>query len=204
MKYEMQEGYKTDPKGRLVPLSMIKPVDLARDEFVAETLVKALQLQEQMQAFKAALMGDIQAFIELSAERYGADVGGQKGNVTLTNFDGTSRVVRAIQDSLAFDEGLQAAKVLIDQCIDSWTEDSRPEIRTLINDAFQVDKAGLISTSRVLGLRRLNIEDATWQRAMQALTDSVRVQCSKSYVRIEVRNPQSGRFEAVRLDLAGV
>lgn len=197
-------GYKADPKGRLVPIEMIKPVDLARDEFVAETLVKAMALQSQLQAFKTALMGDIQAFIELSAERYGADMGGEKGNVQLTNFDGSTRVVRAIQDSLAFDEGLQAAKVLIDQCIDSWTEDSRPEIRTLINDAFQVDKEGLISTGRVLGLRRLAIEDERWLRAMQALTDSVRVQCSKSYIRIEKRNPDSGRFEAVRLDLAGV
>ncbi|XLM22760.1 DUF3164 family protein, partial [Chromobacterium piscinae] len=30
------EGYKQDGKGRLVPISIIKPIDLTRDEFVAE------------------------------------------------------------------------------------------------------------------------------------------------------------------------
>ncbi|UTH73527.1 DUF3164 family protein [Chromobacterium sp. IIBBL 290-4] len=37
-----------------------------------------------------------------------------------------------------------------------------------------------------------------------ALTESIRVQCSKAYVRIERRSEGTGKFEAVRLDLAGV
>ncbi|MEX3614736.1 MAG: DUF3164 family protein, partial [Burkholderia gladioli] len=61
---------------------------------------------------------------------------------------------------------------------------------------------GKISTDRVLGLRNLNITDPKWQRAMQALSDSVSVQYSAAYVRIERRNEQTGKFEAIRFDLA--
>ncbi|AVG15355.1 sulfate transporter [Chromobacterium vaccinii] len=198
------EGYKQDGKGRLVPINIIKPIDIARDEFVAEALQKAVAMQDQLTQFKAGLFADIEAFVALSAERYQADVGGQKGNVTLTSFDGNTRVLRAIADTLTFDEGLQAAKALIDECVHEWTEDARPEVKALIADAFQVDKAGKISTSRVLGLRRLDIQDEKWQRAMRALTESIRVQCSTEYVRIERRNAATKRFETIRLDLAGV
>lgn len=196
-------GYLADSQGRLVALENIRPIDLARDELVAEVLTKALHMQALLAQFKAEVMADMQAFIDLSAERYGVKLGGQKGNVSLSSYNGDTRVLRAISDTLAFDEGLQAAKVLIDQCIDKWTADSRPEIRTLINDAFQVDKQGLINTSRVLSLRRLAIDDPDWQTAMQALSDSLRVQCSTSYIRIE-RRIDGKKFEAVRLDLAGV
>ncbi|MBX9347143.1 DUF3164 family protein [Chromobacterium vaccinii] len=198
------DGYKQDGKGRLVPINIIKPIDIARDEFVAEALQKAVAMQDQLAQFKAGLFADIDAFVALSAERYKADVGGEKGNVTLTSFDGNTRVLRAIADTLAFDEGLLAAKTLIDECVQEWTEDARPEVKALIADAFQVDKAGNISTGRVLGLRRLGIQDEKWQRAMRALSESVRVQCSKAYVRIERRSEGTGKFEAVRLDLAGV
>ncbi|ERE11405.1 MULTISPECIES: DUF3164 family protein [Chromobacteriaceae] len=197
------DGYKKDAKGRLCPVEIIPAIDLARDDFVAEKYTLALALQEQMAKFREALFEDIDAFVQLSAERYQADVGGEKGNVTLTSFDGSTRVLRAISDTLAFDERLQAAKALIDECVNEWLEDARPEIKALIADAFQTDKAGKISTARVLSLRRLDIQDEKWQRAMSALSDSLKVQCSKAYVRIERRNA-SGRFEAVRFDLAGV
>ncbi|MBX9267682.1 DUF3164 family protein [Chromobacterium violaceum] len=200
---QIPDGYKKDAKGRLCPVEIIPAIDLARDDFVAEKYTQALALQEQMSKFREALFADIDAFVQLSAERYQADVGGEKGNVTLTSFDGSTRVLRAISDTLAFDERLQAAKALIDECVNEWLEDARPEIKALIADAFQTDKAGKISTARVLSLRRLGIQDEKWQRAMSALSDSLKVQCSKAYVRIERRNA-NGRFEAVRFDLAGV
>jgi len=77
-------------------------------------------------------------------------VGGRKGNITLTPFDGKYRIVRSVSDRLEFDERLQAAKALIDECIKEWTESSRSEIRALIGNAFQVDKASRINAKRIL------------------------------------------------------
>ena len=72
-------------------------------------------------------MNDVQAFVELSAEQYGAKLGGIKGNVTLTSYDGKYKIQRAIAEYLHFDERLQVAKELID---DRYTPNSgNPDAR---------------------------------------------------------------------------
>jgi hypothetical protein len=200
----IQQDYKQDAKGRLVPLATIKPIDLARDQLVQEIVAKAKALNAALASFKSSVFADIGAFVDLSVERYDTRLGGAKGNVTLVSFDGRFKVLRAIADTLTFDEGLQAAKALIDECVHEWTEGARSEIRALINDAFNVDKEGKISTGRILSLRRLDIQDEKWQRAMSALSDSVRVQCSRSYIRVYERVGDTDQYQAIPLDIAGV
>ena len=111
--------------------------------------------------------------------------------------------MRQIQDSIRFDERLQAAKILIDECIQSWSADSNDYLKVLVNDAFQVDKEGKISTGRVLGLRRHSIDDPKWKEAMEAIADSIRVVDSKSYVRFYERD-EDGKYQAISLDFANV
>lgn len=196
-------GYMKDQAGRLVPIESVKPIDIERDKLVKEIIGRAKTLNGQIAEFKVAAFGDIAAFIELSAEQYGAKVGGTKGNVTLLSFDGKYKVQRAIAEHISFDERLQAAKALIDECIHDWSQDSRPEIKTLINDAFQVDKEGNINTGRVLGLRRMDIADERWNKAMQAIGDAVQVVGSKSYIRVYERDDETGDYNPISLDVAG-
>lgn len=118
-------GYRIDAQKRLVPESMIKPIDLARDSLVLDLVAKANAASAQLAKFKAAAFGDIEAFVELSAEQYGAHIGGKKGNVSLISFDGRYKIQRAVQESIAFDERLQAARTLIDECLRDWTEGAR-------------------------------------------------------------------------------
>jgi len=204
MNEAIQDGYMQDAQGRLVPEGSVKDVDKARDSLVREIAGKAMALREAMKGFRNDVMGDVAAFVQLSAEQYGAKVGGNKGNLTLTSYDGRFKVQRSIAETLVFDERLQAAKELIDECITEWTEGSRDELKALINDAFQVDKEGRINTGRVLSLRRLKINDDRWQRAMQAVSDSLQVAGSKAYLRIYVRRDGDGKYEPVSLDLAAL
>lgn len=197
------QGYKEDAAGRLVPLSTIRPIDLARDDLVLEIVASARQLSEAIAKFKSSAFGDIAAFVSMSAAEYGVKIGGSKGNVTLLSFDGRYKIQRAIAESLSFDERLQAAKELIDQCITDWSQGSSPEIRALVNDAFQVDQAGKINTGRVLGLRRLDIKDERWLKAMTAISEAVQVVGSKAYVRVYERVGDSGEYKPIPLDVAG-
>ncbi len=197
------DGYMQDAQGRLVPVDMVKDVDKARDALVREIAGKALDLRAAMAKFRDDAMGDVAAFCQLSAEQYGAKVGGDKGNVTLTTYDGQYKVQRSVAEYLVFDERLQAAKELIDECITEWTEGSRDELKALINDAFQVDKEGRINTGRVLSLRRLAIDDDRWRRAMQAVSDSLQVAGSKTYLRLYSRRAD-GKYEPISLDLASL
>ena len=197
-------GYWRDGEGRLIPENMVKPIDRARDDLVRELVGKAKAASAVLADFKAKAFGDIGAFVEMSGEQYGVKLGGVKGNVTLLSFDGRFKIVRQIQEHLVFDERLQAAKQLIDECIQTWTEGSSDEIKALINDAFQVNKEGKINTARVLGLKRLNISDEKWLRAMQAIADSVQVAGSKPYIRIYERVGDTDQYQPISLDVAAV
>lgn len=198
------EGYKQNALGHLVPVEQIAPIDLARDELVLEKAARIKAMQAELRLLKAEIMGDIEAFVAMSAERYDVAIGGQKGNVTLMSFDGRYKLRRQISENLVFDEGLQAAKALIDECIREWTEGSRTELQALINDAFQVDKEGRINTGRILGLRRLSIDDDRWQRAMEAIADSLQVTGTTAYFRLYERVGHGERYVSVPLDMAAV
>lgn len=196
------EGFLKDAKGHLVPLELIKPIDMARNDLVLELVAKAQVVSATLAAFKGDAFGDIKAFVDMSAEQYNAKVGGKKGNITLMSFDGQYKVVQAAQDNIRFDERLQAARALIDECLTEWTQDARSEVRAIVNEAFRADKQGEISTGRVLALRRMDITDARWQRAMEAIGDAVQVVGSKSYIRVYQRIGESEQYVPIPLDIA--
>jgi hypothetical protein len=197
-------GYWPDAKGSLIPESMIRPIDRERDRLVKELVAKAAELNAAMANFKAAAFGDIQAFIDLSLEQYDTSMGGKKGNVTLYSFDGRLKIQRAIQEHISFDERLQAAKALIDECLKDWTAQAAPELKAIVNGAFDTDKQGNISTGRVLGLRRLDIKDVRWLKAMAAISEAVQVVGSKSYIRVYERIGDTDQYRAIPLDIAAV
>lgn len=201
---EVPAGYMRNAAGHLVPESMVKPIDRARDDLVRELLARAKGVAADLGKFKADTFADIEAFVDLSAEQYGVKRGGKKGNVTLLSFDGRVKIVRAMAETITFDERLQAAKALIDECFADWTADARPEVKALIDRAFEVNREGNIRTGAVLALRRVNIEDERWRRAMAAINDAVQVVGSKAYVRVYERVGDSDRWEPVPLDVAGV
>lgn len=199
------EGYMRNVQGHLVPHELVAPIDRARDELVREMVAGAKELRSQMAAFKRKWFGDVNAFASMSAEQYGAKLGGVKGNITLHSFDGTLKVQFASADNIVFDERLQAAKELVDACIAEWSEGSRPEIKAIVQAAFDTDKEGKLNTGRVLSLRRLDIRDPKWLQAMQAIGDSVTVVGSKQYIRFYERvEGGNDEYVAIVLDLAGV
>lgn len=204
MSESIPAGYMRDAQGRLVPENLVKPIDKLRDQTVLAIVEQAKALHAKLVEFKARTFADVAAFVTTSAEQYEVVLGGTKGNVTLRSYDGRYRIDRQVQETIQFGEQLAAAKALIDECITGWTAGSSAEIRVLIHDAFQVDKAGNVNTNRVLSLRRLEIRDERWQRAMQAIGDAVTVTGSRSYVRVYERVGDSDRYVPIVLDLAGV
>lgn len=197
------DGYRQDHEGRLIPLANIREIDLARDELVIELVGKLAAHAEATKKLRQRALDDVAAFVALSAERYGVQMGGDKGNVTLTSFDGRFKLQRNVNDNIVFDEGLQAAKALIDGCIAEWIADgTNPHIATLVQDAFQVNKAGRINTGRVLGLRRHQIDDEPWKRAMAAIGESIRTSSTSTYIRCYERDAH-GEYQPVANGLGG-
>lgn len=197
-----EKQFYTDHRGRRSPADMVDEIDRMRDGLVRDLVRYARDMRDGLAAFKRHVFGEIEAFQAISNERFGVQVGGKKGNIQLTSYDGTRKVLVAVAENQVFDERLQAAKQLIDECLQEWTEGARDEIKVLIQDAFQVDSAGKISTWRVMGLRSLNIEDEKWLRAMRAISESLKVVGTTEFVRFYERDTPKGKWEAISLDIA--
>lgn len=191
-----------DASGRYVPAALVKPEHLLEDELVREMHADALQLRELIRVFRNKAFEKVDTLLELLDEKHGAKPGGAKGNLTLSSYDGSMRVQVAIGNQVEFGPELQAAKALIDACIEEWAANSGPELRVLVNDAFDVGKEGKLRTDRILALRRLEISKPEWIKAMTAIGDAVRVVSSRRYVRFYQRAKKDGDFEQVPLDIA--
>jgi len=196
------EGYMRDHQGALWAEDTVKPLDKLRTELVDGLVARAQALRTTMVDFKATVMAEIGAFVDLAAAEYETSLGGVKGNLTLRSFDGLREVRVQVAENLAFDERLKVAEKLVGDCVTDWARDARPELQTLVQRAFKTDKEGNVSTAAVLALRRLNIEDERWQRAMRAIADSVVATGSKSYVRFYTRDSADGAETAISLNLA--
>ena len=195
-------AYMQDAKERLIPLGLVKPEHALEDQTVRKIAFFAEDINAQIARFRGHTVDDVAAFIELLVEKYNGKRGGAKGNITLTSFDNCLKVTVQVQDVMTFGPELQVAKGLVDECITLWSEGADEKIRALVEHAFQVDKEGKINRAALLALRRLEIEDAGWQRAMAALADAMRVISTREYVRFHKRADPKAKWEAITVDLA--
>lgn len=196
--------YMEDAVGRLVHVDNVKEIDKTRDGLVRHILDNARAVQAEMAKFKDMAMSEIEAFVEMSASDYGVKLGGRKGNLNLLTYDGKYKVQVQIAEYVVPDERLNAAKAIIDKLLTSWTQGSRSEVKTIINDAFSVDHEGKFNLRRVLSLRRLDINDAEWKKAMDAISDSMNVVGSKSYMRVYERIGKEDKWQQISLDFAAI
>ena len=204
MSKPVTNGYWEDGSGRLVPSAHVPEYEKDKDDLVRGIVRKALELQTMMAMFKKSTMGDIDAWVCLAAERYQAEVGGRKGNVQMTTFDGRYRIGIAVAERVAFDERLQVAKALIDDCIHTWSEGADTKICALVEHAFQTDKQGSVNIARVVSLTKLDIDDTRWAKAMDAIRDSMQVVSTAYYLQIASRDEATGRYRQIPLDMATV
>lgn len=198
------ENHKLNAQGHLVPISKIKQIDLDRDDLIDELFGKAEQLREQMVHFKTQAMNDVYAFVELVAEKYDAKLGGKKGNISLTSFDGKRQIRIQMAELLHFDERIEAAKALIYECIDEWTEGANENLKVVADHAFKTNTEGQLSAGRILGLLRWDITDPKWVKAMEAIKDSIQINGSSAYIRFYFRPTTESKFQNLALDMAAL
>lgn len=196
------EGYKQNANGHLVPIANISEQDQLRDQIVTALVPQAIALQKELKAFKALALKDISELIQIAGERYGINLGGKKGNVTLYSYDGRYKLQRAYQEVLSFTEELEAAKALIDRCLSRWTEGANDNIRAVVSQAFRTNTKGEIKTGKIIELMRLEINDEEWNRAMTALKDALHSTGTAVYVRLYERIDDSDLYRPISLDIS--
>lgn len=196
------DGYMRNPAGHLVPRDQVRQQDLLRDAVASKLAADAIEINRLLREFKALALGDIADLVKISAEKYKVSLGGEKGNVTVATFDGRYKVIRAYAERIVFTEEIEAARALINACIVRWSEGANANIRALVDRAFRTDSKGQIKMSAVLELLRLEIKDDEWQRAMQAIRDSIQSTGTAVYVRVYERVEGTDQYRPISLDLA--
>jgi len=198
------EGFAQNAQGHLVPENQIREHDKLRDDVARSLALEAEDLHVRIKAFKAKALADIADMVAIAADKYQITIGGKKGNVSLSTFDGEYKVTRTYANRIAFTEELEAARELINDCIVRWSEGANDHIRVLVDEAFRTNGEGQIKTAAVLGLLRKDIHDDGWKRAMEALKDSIHSVGSTVYVRVYKRVGATDQYRPLALDIAAL
>ncbi len=204
MNNQIPAGWKLDRKGRLVLEANINPYDIEMDAFVMKHINKALEIQTMMREFKQAVYEDCYAFQELIAEKYDTKIGGKKGGMSFTSFDGQKQIRICVQDRLILGPELKVAENLLKEVATEWANESRREVKPFIDEAFETDKEGSLSVSKILGFRRRHktvSDDPRWVKAMEAIGDAIQVVGSKTYLNFKERNGED-KYLNIPLDIA--
>lgn len=195
------DAHWRDPKGRLVPESLVSDSDKLIDQTVREIHRHGEELMARIARFRQHSFDDIGSLRQLLGERYGLKKGGTKGNVSFTTFDGRIKVEVRIADDVAFGPELQVAKGLLDEYIEEVSEGVPDAVRALLDHAFEVGQAGHVNRGALYGLRRLKIDHPKWRSAMEAIADSMRVMGSKERFQISVRDHAEDPWRALPINL---
>lgn len=206
------EGYMKNAMGHLVPKCQVREQDLLRDETARRIAAKWLELNQIMRALKAEIFADVADHVRIAGDKYGIELGGDKGGVTITSYDGQYKIIRSVADSITFTEEIEAAKALIERCLDRWTAAAETpdgvagvqNLRAIAGRAFAKNRQGNLKKNDVLDLLRSQIDDPDWKLAQDAIRDSIQVTGTSTYIRVYQRVGATGQYEAIPLDMAAV
>lgn len=175
--------YCINSAGSMVPIEAVRDIDKLRDSVVTRIAEKIKALEVYMKEVKAQCMSDIEEFLVISAEQYNVKMGGSKGNVMLTSYDGSEQIVLAQANNLVVNEGVNMAKALIDEYLADITSEASPDLRAIVTLAFRV-KQGRMDVKRLMELKQCDIRDERWLKAMEIISDSVTVASTTPCLRL--------------------
>ncbi len=189
-----EDQYLKNSRGFEVPVNKIAESDLLKNELVCIMVEDAKALSELHDEFKRKVFNQVNDFISKLASMYQVEIGGAKGNVNLTSYDGRKKVEVGVADQITFGPEINIAKELIDLVVNEKLESVGDDrlLREIVQDAFSTNSDGNYNKARIMALRkyRLASDNENWATAMQALDDAIILSSTKTYVRFYERNLQ--------------
>ncbi|MGI5869067.1 MAG: DUF3164 family protein [Kiritimatiellia bacterium] len=181
--------------GAYVPLENIREIDIVRDELVTRLATEARRIAGETAAFRDAALEQAEDFRVLSAQDHDIHLAGSRGGYSLQSFDGRFKIVVDSATLVSTNEKVSVARDAILSCVRRWSEGANAPLVELVSRAFEVDKQGHLSVSRLLALRSYRIEgDAEWDAAMEALSEGLVASGSKTYLRFYERQEEGGAY----------
>lgn len=186
-------------EGAYVPLANIREIDKLRDELVERLVGTAVEYAQTTSYFKNTAACQCESFREVSAQDHGLKIAGRKGGYSLLSYDGELKIVIDNATLISVNEKVSIAREAILSCVRRWSEGANSHLVELVSRAFETDRQGHLSVSRLLALRSYKIEDdPEWSAAMEALSEGMVASGSKTYMRFYKRDA-SGEFQQIPL-----
>lgn len=181
-------------------------VDLVDNE-IGAAYVQLSLLSTEMAQIKRAVFDNFRSVIEMKTEQLGLGKEEGQRTHTFTNSDSSIRLtlgnytVDTYRDTV--DEGIR----MVTDYIESLAKDEATgALVSAVLRLLSRNKAGQIKASRVLQLRRLAEESGSEQflDGVKLIEESYHPQVSKSFVRIEAKDADTGEWQNIPLSLSGV
>ncbi len=187
--------------GDAVPVRYVPKIEKLRDQAVEKLIKKAKKINEQLAKFRVEAFAEIEKYLQQTQKLYDVNERTAVGNKQLSNFSNNRKVEIQVAKFITLDDRLSLAKSLIDKCLTKWSEGANEKLKIVVMDAFRVDKRRQLDKEKILGLRKLDIKDADWKKAMGIIADSITVVSKKEYIRFSQKN-EKGEYKTIPLDIA--
>lgn len=185
--------------GAEIPSKFLRKVDKQRHEAAQRYYDKALKLQDQILKFKKELTEHCDKLQAAYMADYNVKLNeNARGGFTMSTLDKEIQIEFSVGSRMQFDDRIDAAKIRFFDYIDEVTSGTVPELRQIVETAFQTSR-GKLDPKKILQLLQLKIEHPTWKQATDLLTQSMSSNITKRYITIRKKDAE-GKYENVVLD----
>ena len=179
---------------------------LVDDEIDAATDMLT-QLSTDMATIKETVMSNFRSVIDMKTETLGLSKPQGQYTHTFTNSDSTRRITIGNYTIDSYRDTVEDGIQLVTSYIQSLARDQ--DSQALVKAVMQLlsrNSKGQIKASRVLQLRKIaeEVGDPQFIRGGQIIQDSYQPEISRSFVRLEVKDPSTQTWTIVPLNISNL
>lgn len=179
---------------------------LVDDEIDAATDMLT-QLSTDMATIKETVMSNFRSVIDMKTETLGLSKPQGQYTHTFTNSDSTRRITIGNYTIDSYRDTVEDGIQLVTSYIQSLARDQ--DSQALVKAVMQLlsrNSKGQIKASRVLQLRKIaeEVGDPQFLRGVQIIQDSYQPEISRSFVRLEVKDPNTQTWTIVPLNISNL
>ncbi|MFR6435524.1 DUF3164 family protein [Porphyromonas sp.] len=179
---------------------------LVDDEIDAATDMLT-QLSTDMATIKETVMSNFRSVIDMKTETLGLSKPQGQYTHTFTNSDSTRRITIGNYTIDSYRDTVEDGIKLVTTYIQSLARDQ--DSQALVKAVMQLlsrNSKGQIKASRVLQLRKIaeEVGDPQFARGVQIIQDSYQPEISRSFVRLEVKDPSTQTWTIVPLNISNL
>lgn len=194
-----------DETGQPIPYSRTTPLERLNERITAKIHKEAVTLNKRLSAFKKETARLCDEAYRAYMKEHKIQVGEQKGNYTLHNFNRSIKIEVSVSDRISFDDmGIAAAKLKFDEFLSKNVEAKNAFVKEMVLHAFETSR-GRLDTKRIMNLLRYRskVKDPLFREAVDLLEGAIRRPDSRVYFRVWERLPEGG-YKAIDLNFSSI